>query len=131
MKLSISRAKEQRFQDGGLRDYLVYRDLGIEEATDGRAGAQVIRAVPGKSLSFAPHTHTLEFQLVYILKGWARFWYEGHGEVLLEAGDCVHQPPGIVHSQLGQSDDLELLEVTLPGSFVTTLAPEAAMAVKD
>jgi len=131
MKFWVDRAKDAAFQEGGLRDYLQYRDLGIDEATKGKAGAQVIRAVPGKTLSFTPHTHTLDFQLVYILKGWARFWYEGHGEFLLNAGDCVHQPPGIVHSQLGQSDDLELLEITLPADFSTQMVPEAAAALKD
>ncbi|MEO1190190.1 MAG: cupin domain-containing protein [Pseudomonadota bacterium] len=122
MKLSIRHAKDASFETGGLRDYFAYRDLGIARATEGKAGAQVIRAVPGKTPPNARHTHALEFQMIYILKGWARFWYEGHGEVLLEAGDCVHQPPGILHSQSAQSDDLEILEITLPAEFKTEMA---------
>ncbi len=122
MKFSISKAADGGFEAGGLRDYFVYRDLGIAEATGGKAGAQVIRAVPGKRPPNAKHTHSLEFQIVYILKGWARFWYEGEGEFLLEAGDCIHQPPGILHAQSDQSDDLEILEITLPAEFATKMA---------
>ncbi len=122
MKFSISRAADGGFESGGLRDYFEYRDLGIDKATEGKAGAHVIRAVPGKRPPNAQHSHTLEFQMVFILKGWARFWYEGEGEFLLEAGDCVHQPPGILHAQSDQSDDLELLEITLPAAFATQMA---------
>jgi mannose-6-phosphate isomerase-like protein (cupin superfamily) len=39
--------------------------------------------------------------------------------VRLEAGSCVHQPPGIRHRELGHSEDLELLEVVLPADFKT------------
>jgi quercetin dioxygenase-like cupin family protein len=62
-----------------------------------------------------------EFQLVYILKGWIEFEfeYEGQGVVRLEAGSCVHQPPGIRHRELGHSDDIEMLEIVLPAGFAT------------
>lgn len=119
MKLSVSRAKDSRFEGGGLRSFFEYRDLGIKQATGGKAGAHVIRAIPGKHAEGETHRHALDFQMVYILKGWVRFWYEGEGEVLLEPGDCVHQPPGIVHQELEHSDDLELIEITLPAEFET------------
>ncbi|MFN3566758.1 MAG: cupin, partial [Burkholderiaceae bacterium] len=60
-------------------------------------------------------------QLVYVLRGWIRFEYEGAGEVLLTAGSCVHQPPGIRHKELGHSDDLELLEIVMPADFATVV----------
>ena len=50
------------------------------------------------------------------------FDYEGVGKVLLEAGDCVHQPPGIVHAEIEHSEDLEMLEITAPARFETTAA---------
>jgi len=46
------------------------------------------------------------------------------GEVLLEAGSCAYQPPGIRHRELGHSDDIELLEVVLPGEFKTVELPD-------
>ncbi len=105
----------------GLRSFFEYRDLGIKLATQGRVAAHVIRAAAGKEFSSQPHLHQTEFQLVYILKGWIEFEYEGQGIVRLEAGSCVHQPPGIRHRELGHSDDIEMLEIVLPAGFDTEL----------
>ena len=113
-----SHAKDAVFERG-LRSFFEYRDLGIKEATDGRVAAHVIRSAGGSEFSSQPHLHRTDFQLVYILKGWIEFEYEGHGVVRLEAGSCVHQPPGIRHRELGHSDDIEMLEVVLPGAFTT------------
>ena len=111
-------ARDAKFERG-LRSYYEYRDLGIKSATDGRVEAHVIRAAAGKEFSSQPHIHKTTFQLVYVLKGWIEFEYEGQGRVRLEAGSCVHQPPSIRHRELGHSEDIEMLEVVLPGDFVT------------
>lgn len=115
---SVSHAKDATFERG-LRSFYEYRDLGIKSATEGRVAAHVIRPAAGKEFSSQPHLHKTSFQLVYILKGWIEFEYEGQGVVRLEAGSCVHQPPSIRHRELGHSDDLEMLEIVLPGGFVT------------
>ena len=113
----VTHAKGAQF-DTGLRAYMAYRDLGIKKATEGRIVAHVIRAATPLHKSI-PHYHVTEFQLVYVLKGWIEFDYEGVGKVRLVPGSCVHQPPGIRHAELGHSDDLELLEVVIPGEFET------------
>ena len=113
-----SHARDARFERG-LRAFFEYRDLGIAKATDGRVVAHVIRSAAGTAFSSQPHTHQTEFQLVYILKGWIEFEYQGQGIVRLEAGSCVHQPPGIRHRELGHSEDIEMLEVVLPAGFTT------------
>ena len=123
MAFSVVHADETAFESG-LRGYFVYRDLGIEAATGGKVGAHVIRAVKGSNATGELHRHALDFQMVYVLKGWVRFWYEGEGEVLLEPGSCVHQPPGIVHRELEHSADLELIEITLPANFETEALPD-------
>lgn len=123
MKLSVSHAEDAEFSSG-LRGFFEYRDLGIKESTGGKVGAHVIRAVPGEHAEGDKHTHKLEFQMVYILKGWVKFWYEGTGEVILKAGSCVHQPPGIKHQELAHSDDLELIEIILPADFETVEVEE-------
>lgn len=117
-----SHAKDAKFERG-LRSFFEYRDLGIKEATDGRVNAHVIRAAAGTEFSGHPHLHHLDFQLVYILKGWIEFEYEGQGVVRLEAGSCVHQPPGIRHRELGHSEDIEMLEIISPGDFATEEIP--------
>ena len=122
-KFSVSHAKGSKFRSDGLRAFFEYRDLGIKEATGGMAVAHVIRARPGGEFVARTHWHETEFQLVYVLKGWIKFDYEGEGEVL-EAGSCAYQPPGIRHRELGHSDDLELLEVVLPAEFKTVELPD-------
>jgi quercetin dioxygenase-like cupin family protein len=103
----------------GLRSFFEYRDLGIKDATNGKVVAHVIRAAAGKDFSSQPHMHKTTFQMVYVLKGWIEFEYEGQGVVRLEAGSCVHQPPEIRHREVGHSEDVELLEIVLPGEFET------------
>lgn len=126
-RFAVSHARDAQFSRG-LRAFFEYRDLGIAAATDGRVVAHVIRAVDGADFSSQPHLHRTSFQLVYVLKGWIEFEYAGQGVVRLEAGSCVHQPPGIRHRELGHSDDLELLEIVMPGDFSTELVDSVEAA---
>jgi len=119
MKFSVLHAKDGEFAGGGLRPVFEYRDLGIRNATGGRYGAHVIRARRRLGHPMGVHHHTLDFQMVYILKGWAKFHYEGEGEFVVRKGDCIHQPPGIHHDLLDYSRDLEMLEITTPAEFAT------------
>ena len=65
------------------------------------------------------HSHALDFQFIYVLKGWAIFEYEGYGQHKLVAGSTVYQPPGIKHQEIAHSDDFEVLEITMPAEFDT------------
>jgi mannose-6-phosphate isomerase-like protein (cupin superfamily) len=118
----VSHARDGHFTRG-LRSFFEYRDLGIKSSTDERVEAHVIRAVPGASFSGKPHLHHTTFQLVYVLKGWIEFEYEGHGIVRLDVGSCVHQPPSIRHREVAHSDDVEMLEIVMPGNFETEEVP--------
>lgn len=118
-RLCISKAKDGRFVGDGLRKFFEYRDLGIGDATGGGYDAHVIRAREACTEGTGRHRHEVDFQMVYVLKGWVRFWYEGRGEVTLEPGDSVLQPPGIRHELTAGSDDLEMLEITAPAEFAT------------
>jgi quercetin dioxygenase-like cupin family protein len=115
---AVSHAHDARYERG-LRAFFEYRDLGIAAATGGAAVAHVIRAVGDAKFSGAPHLHRTTFQLVYVLKGWIEFEYEGQGIVRLEAGSCVYQPPSIRHREIAHSDDVEMLEVVMPANFAT------------
>ena len=119
---AVSHAREAHFERG-LRSFFEYRDLGIKSCTDGRVEAHVIRAVLGAPFSGQPHLHNTTFQLVYVLNGWIEFEYEGQGVVRLEAGSCVHQPPSIRHREVAHSDDVEMLEIVMPGNFETEDVP--------
>lgn len=119
-RFSVSHLDDAKFARRGLRSYFEYRDLGIRRATGGKVVAHVIRARPGSAPHGEWHLHDCEVQLVYVLKGWVRFEYEGVGEVLMKAGSCFYQPPRIRHRELAHSPDVEMLEVVAPASFKTS-----------
>ena len=121
MATIVTHAADAAF-DQGLRAFFAYRDLGIADASGGRIGAHVIRAVPGEGPKPQWHTHSLDFQMVYVLKGWVEFEYEDIGHVRLEMGSSVYQPPGIRHREVAHSDDVEMLEITSPAQFETQMA---------
>ena len=104
---------------GGLRAFFEYRNLGVDDATQGKYSANVIRAVPGRHTEPSWHIHHLDFQMIYILQGWVTFEYEGQGQVTFRPGSAALQPPGIRHREIEQSDDLELIELTSPAEFKT------------
>jgi len=123
-RFTVSHHREQDF-DHGLRAYSAYRDLGIAAATDGMVQAHVIRMTKPfeEGEVSTPHLHDVEFQMVYVLKGWFRTELQGEGEHTFTAGSCWIQPPRIRHTVRGYSDDCELLEIVLPADFETeTLA---------
>jgi mannose-6-phosphate isomerase-like protein (cupin superfamily) len=132
---SVSRAEGAVYQTG-LRSFMEYRDLGIADATHGKVRAHVIRIKkdgPGAHdlHTTGLHQHLCDFQMFYVLKGWIRFVYDGHGEHTFREGDCVLQPAAIVHNELECSDDVEVLEIYSPAVHETKVVesmPEAAAA---
>ena len=120
-RIAISHHREEDFRSDGLRAYAKYRDLGIKDATHGAAQAHVIRLLgpcnPDEVSKL--HYHDIEFQMVYVLKGWVKTYMEGEGETVMKEGGCWTQPPKIRHMILDYSDDVELLEIILPADFKT------------
>ena len=112
------KSEDTPWRGGGLRDFFLYRDLGIADATGGRVIAQLVRANEPPEAGTGWHRHTAEFHIVLMLKGWARFMYEDQ-ETLVSAGDCVHQRPGIAHFLFDYSPDMEYLEIVGPADFGT------------
>ena len=109
----------------GLRDFFLYKDLGIKDATGGRVIAHLVKANEAPEKGTGWHRHVADFQIVLMLKGWARFMYEDR-DTLVEAGDCVHQRPGIVHYLYDYSPDMEYLEIVGPADFGTVDMPAPA-----
>jgi mannose-6-phosphate isomerase-like protein (cupin superfamily) len=117
---AVSHHREDDFQVG-LRRYAKYRDLGTSEATSGMVQAHVIRFVPPCRPDEVSkrHYHDVDFQMVYVLKGWIKTELDGQGEHVMRAGSCWIQPPRIEHVVLDYSDDCEVLEIVLPADFKT------------
>jgi len=116
----VSHLREEDF-DTGLRPYSAYRDLGVAAATGGLVRAHVIRMTrPFDEKQVAvPHFHDVDFQMVYVLKGWFQTEFDGEGLHTFREGSCWIQPPGIRHTVRGYSDDCELLEIVSPADFET------------
>jgi quercetin dioxygenase-like cupin family protein len=115
-KFSHVKPGDTEFQREGLRDFFLYRDLGVAEATRGKVIAHLVKAHRAPEKGTGWHRHEADFQIVIMLKGWARFMYEDQ-KTLVEAGDCVHQRPGIRHYLFDHSPDMEYLEIVGPADF--------------
>ena len=121
---TVSHHDEAGFKTDGLRTYSAYRDLGVANGTHGMVQAHVIRMTE----AFRPelserHHHQVQFQMVYVLKGWFSTEFEGHGTHVFREGSCWTQPPGIRHTVRGWSDDCELLEIIMPAEHETVSDP--------
>ena len=119
-RFAVSHLNEADFQRDGLRSYALYRDLGIAAASGGLCQAHVIRLLsPCIDEVRKRHLHEPELQLVYVLQGWVKNEFEGEGVQMMSAGSCWLQPPGIKHTVLDYSADVELLEIIVPADFKT------------
>ena len=124
-KFSHIKPDDTQFRMDGLRDFFVYRDLGVAEATAGKVIAQLVRANNAPEKGTGWHRHEADFHIVIMTKGWAKFMYEDK-ETLVSAGDCVHQRPGIVHYLFDYSPDMEYIEIVGPADFKTIDMPGPA-----
>ena len=120
-RIAISHHRDEDFKADGLRGYAKYRDLGIAEASNGLARAHVIRLIgPCNPAEVSKlHFHDVEFQMIYVLKGWIKTELEGQGAHVMRPGSAWIQPPKIKHKVLDYSDDAEVLEIVLPANFET------------
>jgi mannose-6-phosphate isomerase-like protein (cupin superfamily) len=104
-----------------------YRDL-IPDRLGGRFVASHIHIPDGGPVPDYVHFHKVRFQMIFCRRGWARLVYEDQGEpFLLEAGDCVLQPPRIRHRVLESSDDLEVVEIGCPAVHETIADPATSL----
>ncbi|NSY36667.1 cupin domain-containing protein [Leisingera sp. ANG59] len=97
----------------------ICRDTTIAENTKGVAGVQVVRRGEGKP-QWAAHDTDIHF--TFVMNGEVTLEGEGREPYRLEQGDAFVIPPGMKTRLSAPSDNVELLEVTLPGVFKTTLA---------
>lgn len=92
------------------------RDTTIGENTKGVAGVQVVRPDGGAPV-WASHDTDILFG--FVMGGHVTLEGEERDDFALEAGDAYVIPPGMKTRLGAPSDDFELLEVTLPGTFNT------------
>ena len=117
-KVAISRASAPNFV-AGRGDFFKYRETGATEGTDGFMRAQVTIGTQGLTEPTGWHYHICDAQFVYMLKGWVELQFEGQGTIRLEAGDSVMIPGNLPHNEIGASDELEILEISVPAAMGT------------
>jgi len=104
-----------------------YRDL-IPDRQGGRFIASHILIPEGGPVPDYVHFHKIRFQMIYCCKGWVRVVYEDQGApFVMEAGDCVLQPPQIRHRVLESSPGLEVIEIGCPAEHETAADPTLAL----
>jgi quercetin dioxygenase-like cupin family protein len=96
------------------------RDTTIGTNTKGVAGVQVVRRGAGTPV-WASHDADILFG--FVMGGQVTLEGEGRDPYALEPGDAYVIPPGMKTRLAGPSEDFELLEVTLAGTFNTELDP--------
>lgn len=117
-QFSHVKPEQTPWRSDGLRDFFLYRDLGIEQSTAGKLLVQLVKANKPPEQGTGWHRHVADFHVVVMTKGWAKFMY-GDQQTLVEAGDVVHQRPGIVHYLFDYSPDMEYIEIVSPADFGT------------
>jgi catechol 2,3-dioxygenase-like lactoylglutathione lyase family enzyme len=111
------RANHSNWVEG--RAGMLYRDL-VPGREGGRLIASHIRIPAGGPVADYVHFHEVRFQMIYCRRGWVRVVYEDQGPAfVLEAGDCVLQPPRIRHRVLESSAGLEVIELGSPAQHET------------
>ncbi len=106
-----------------------YRDL-LPGRMNGHFIASHIRIPNGGKVPDYVHHHHVRFQMIYCKAGWARLVYEDQGApFVMQAGDCVLQPPHIRHRVLEASSGLEVIEIGSPAVHETL--SDSAMALPN
>jgi quercetin dioxygenase-like cupin family protein len=109
----------ERAKWGTGRAGMRYRDL-VPDRQGGSFIASHIQIPEGGPVPDYVHFHKVRFQMIYCYKGWARLVYEDQGPpFVLNAGDCVLQPPRIRHRVLESSAGMEVIEIGCPANHET------------
>jgi quercetin dioxygenase-like cupin family protein len=131
VRLSQHPQSEIRNPKSKGRAGMEYRDL-IPDRLDGRVIASHIRITKGGEVPDYVHYHKIRFQMIYCKRGWIRVVYEDQGPpFVLNAGDCVLQPPEIRHRVLDSSAGAEVIEVSAPAVHETWVEHELQLPTAD
>lgn len=115
-KFVFSRAEGAQWRPFRLTGYDA-RDTTIAANTQNVAGVQVVRRGQGTP---AWASHDTDILFAFVRHGHVTLEGETRAPVTLEPGDAFVIPPGMKTRLSAPSDDFEMIEVTLPGTFNTT-----------
>lgn len=103
----------------GRRDWVEYRDLGIEHASQGLISTHRITVNPAegnreKVQTTGWHYHDCTFQWIYLLEGWVEVQLEDGTTCRHDAGSVVFIPGGYGHNEVATSERVDLIEIFMP-----------------
>lgn len=102
----------------GRRSFFKYRDLGLTDATEGMARAQVTCATDVMEQT-GWHYHICDVHFIYALRGWIELQFEDGRVIRVGTGESLFIPPGLKHNETAISSDLELFEMSVPAKMGT------------
>lgn len=114
-----NKAADAQWQPSRLSGF-VSRDTTIAANTRDVAGVNVLRRGQGDT---GWTTHDADIHFTFVMEGTMTLQGNGKDPYALAPGDAFVIPPGMATRYADPSDDLELLEVTLPGAFETRQSP--------
>jgi len=103
----------------GRRSFFEYRDLGVTEGSNGALRAQIMRTKAGLAEPTGWHYHACEGQFIYVLKGWVDLEFETGEKKRITEGDSMFIPGGMRHNETATSNELEILELSVPADMGT------------
>lgn len=98
---------------------LEFRETGICKATKGVASVKVYRSKENMSEPILLN-HDADILFTFVTEGKLTLTADGNKKHHLKKGDAFVIPPNFEHSLSDFSNELELLEVSLPGDFTRT-----------
>ena len=110
-----NQADQARWEPARLSGF-VARDTTIAANTQDTAGVKVMKRGQGTP-EWASHDADIHF--TYVMSGTMQLQAEGRTAQMLQQGDAFVIPPGMMVRYADPSEDIELMEVTLPGVFGT------------
>jgi hypothetical protein len=106
----------------GRRDWVEYRDFGVEEASAGLISTHRVTVNPSegngdngdKVKQTGWHYHDCQFQWVWLMEGWVEVQLEDGTSCRHEAGSVVFIPGGYGHNEVAAAERIDLIEIFMP-----------------
>ena len=106
----------------GTPYYITQAKLTVKLTGEDTGGSYTLLELSAPSgLHIAPHTHTLEDEVFFVITGSMRLTC-GSSTSDLGPGDCAFLPRGIAHSFEVTSDGLRVVQIASPPGFENMLA---------
>jgi len=103
----------------GRRNFFKYRDLGVTSGSNGELRAQITEGSAGMIRPTGWHYHVCDGQFVYMIQGWVELEFADGKNIRIGEGDSIFIPGGIPHNEIATSENIKLIEVSIPADMGT------------